>query len=747
MSDLEAALPRVGAFLARVTELNRRYHAGEMRVHVPDALQSSDRPLEELIGEHLPASHAALQAASRSLFFSLPVAFDPAESIGPYLAVADRDGAGEPYRFLDMGALIATHAFGENDPAVVQAILEWLPFVVSRYAHSEYQTVLSLRLKAELNRIAPAGTPRHFIVNTGAEAVENAIKSVLLNRVKTSEDGAGGFIVSFEGAFHGRTLGSLAVTHRKKARLGFPTFDWPHIPFPVENANAPKETARREERSLKQLWDLLVSGRLPRAEKSKDTYRSEMDAIDDFLARVPPDAESVNAFVAAQRANLSAEVVRRSRRVAAVLVEPIQGEGGVRMASARFMRKLRLLTRIYDVPLVFDEVQTGWGMTGRLWAHELFDLPVAPDVVTWAKKAQNGVLFVSEELATFFQEEKKFNTTWEGDSVGMVRLLALLDKLDLDQVRRTGEQARSGLEALAREYREILKNVRGAGVMLGFDVARADLRDALLDRTFRRGLVLLAAGERSVRLYPRYDTEPSSIEEALSIVRLAVEDLVGGRVAAETPPAPKIRVGTLEIPLDTIEIVDLTPPTFELHKLQIAAVEAERYGAGAQYPPDVLRTGHRPLLQFPLETLEATMTNPRAIGVALRDKVSGRFIGYALGSALENHDEEGVASDPHAGENNTFYLQAMATLPTVQNEVEIENTLLETIRARAIAAGFEYLSMLIEDRLRQTGPAWLQQATALEQIDNYLRSGIAFAYLQVALQKTPEPEPEPTPTA
>ena len=184
-----------------------------------------------------------------------------------------------------MGALIATQAFGENDPAVVQAVLDSLPYVASRYAHSEYQTVLSLRLKAALNRIAPAGTPRHFIVNTGAEAVENAIKAVLLNRVKTTEDADGGFIVSFEGAFHGRTLGSLAVTHRKKARLGFPTFDWPHIPFPVEEARSPKETLRREERSLKQLWDLLVSGRLPHAEKSKDTFRREMDAIDEFLAR------------------------------------------------------------------------------------------------------------------------------------------------------------------------------------------------------------------------------------------------------------------------------------------------------------------------------------------------------------------------------------------------------------------------------------------------------------------------------
>jgi len=321
----------------------------------------------------------------------------------------------------------------------------------------------------------------------------------------------------------------------------------------------------------------------------------------------------------------------------------------------------------------------------------------------------------------------------------MVRLIALLDKLDLEQVRRTGARARSGLEALAHEYPEILKNVRGAGVMLGFDVQRTDLRDALLDRTFRRGLVLLPAGERNVRFYPRYDTEPSAIDEALSILRLAIEDLVGGRVAAEAVLAPKIRVGTLAIPLDTVDLVDLTPATFETYKLQILAVEQERYGAVSQYPPDVLRAGRRPLLQFPLETLEATVANPRAIGIGLRDRVSGRFVGYALGSALENHDEEGVASDPRFGENNTLYLQAMATLPTVQNAVELENYLLDSLRGRAIAAGFEFVSTLIEDRLRETGPAWLRSATILERIDNYLRSGLSFTYLQVALQPIVEP--------
>jgi 4-aminobutyrate aminotransferase-like enzyme len=711
-----------------------------MHAHVPEALHDNERSLEELVEQYLPASHAALEAASRSLFFSLPVAFDPAESVGPYLATIDRDAAGDPYRFLDMGAMIATHAFGENEPAVIQAVLESLPFVVFRYAHSEYQTILSLRLKAELNRIAPAGTPRHFVVNTGAEAVENAIKSVLLNRVMTSDDGDGGFIVSFEGAFHGRTLGSLAVTHRKKARLGFPTFDWPHIPFPVEEVHSPKETARREERSLKQLWDLLVSGRLSHAEKNKEIYRREMDALDEFLAEPGRD---LHAFVQAQRAALTPDVVRRSRRVAAVLVEPIQGEGGVRQTSARFMRKLRLLTRVYDVPLVFDEVQTGWGMTGRMWAHERFDLPCPPDLVTWAKKAQNGVLFVSEALATFFQEEKKFNTTWEGDSAGMVRLLALLDKLDLEQVRQTGDRARSGLEGLARDYREVVKNVRGAGVMLGFDVQRADWCDALIDRAFRRGLVLLPAGERSVRFYPRYDTEPSAIDEALSILRLALEDLVGGRVASEASPVPRIRVGTLAIPLDTVEIVELTPENFDTYKLQILAVEQERYGPSAQYPADVLRAGRRPLLQFPIETLAITVANPQALGIALRDRVSGRLVGFALGSALENHNEEGVESDPRFGEHNTFYLQAMATLPTVQNDGELENHLLESLRTRALSAGFEYLSTLIEERLLSTGPAWFRGATVLERIDNYLRSGTSFAYLQVSLQRVEEPVPSP----
>jgi hypothetical protein len=127
--------------------------------------------------------------------------------------------------------------------------------------------------------------------------------------------------------------------------------------------------------------------------------------------------------------------------------------------------------------------------------------------------------------------------------------------------------------------------------------------------------------------------------------------------------------------------------------------------------------------------------------VALRDGVSGRVVAYGLGSALEDHDEQGVESDPHFGESNTFYLHARAILPSVHNQAEIENQLLEQIRVRALAAAFEYLSVLIEERVYETGPEWLRQAQVIQAVDNYLRSGIRFLYLQLALDKRREPRP------
>jgi 4-aminobutyrate aminotransferase-like enzyme len=737
-------------YLERVVALQSRYRAGQIHVHLPPHFSDPERSLAEVVAKDLPASQAALDAASNGLFYSLPIAFDPAESVGPYLAIVDRDAGGEPYRFMDLGALIASQPFGENDPELVASVLRDLPFVASRYAHSEYQTALSLRLKASLGRIAPSGTPRYFVVNTGAEAVENAIKAVLLNRVKTSTrdpgqadaaaDKQGFFIISFEGAFHGRTLGSLAATHRRKARLGFPTFDWPHALFPVEDPRSKWRTQRRDEKSLEQVWSLLVTGRVPGAPRPLEQFRRQLTACDELLARLPADRSTwpalVQEFVEQQRTLIDPAVLQRAQRVAGVLVEPLQGEGGLRVASASFFQRLRLLTRLYDVPLMFDEVQTGWGATGRLWAHELFDLPCPPDVVVWAKKAQNGILFVSEDLATFFQEEKKFNTTWEGDSVGMLRLLGYLERLDLEQVRRTGALAREGLDQLARDYKDLLQGVRGCGCMLAFDVVRADWREWLRDRAFRNGLILLPAGERTLRFYPRYDMEPSAIQEALALLRRAVTDLVGAPVPEGVRVGPEVRVGTIDVPPGTLQLVDLIGGAAQGLMPQVLALEAEQYGTLAAYPADVLKEGRRPLLQYPADTLVATLGHLRAVGIGLRDRVSGRLVAYALGSPLENHDEVGVRDDPSYGDNNTLYLQAMAVSPQLKNQAEVAAMILDAFRARGEWLGFAAISTLIEARFVETAPAWIRAASVLETVDNYLQSGVRFVYLRVPVGAT-----------
>ncbi len=739
---LAAAQAEAGRFLARLASLQRRYRDGQIHVHLPPRFADPEVQLEKAVARDLPQSQAALDAAGNGLFSSLPVAFDPTESVGPYLATVDRDAAGEPYRFMDLGALIATQPFGENDPEVVASVLRGLPFVASRYAHSEYQTTLSLQLKAALSRIAPAGTPRFFVVNTGAEAVENAIKAVLLNRVKASPaepgqaeaaaDKQGFFIVPFEGAFHGRTLGSLAATHKRKARLGFPTFDWPHALFPVEDPRSKWRTQRRDEKSLEQVWTLLVTGRAVGAPRPLEQFRRQLKACDELLARLPADraqwAGLVTQFVELQRALLDPAVLKRAQRVAGVLVEPVQCEGGLRFASSSFFQRLRLLTRIYDVPLIFDEVQTGWGATGTMWAHDAFDLPCPPDAVVWAKKAQNGVLFVSEDLATFFQEEKKFNTTWEGDSVGMLRLLGWLDRLDLEQVKRTGALAKEGLEQLARDYKHLLQNVRGAGCMLAIDVARADWREWLRERAFRNGLILLPAGERTLRFYPRYDMEPAAVEEALGILRQSISELVGAPAPTTVADGPEVRPGALDVPPATLEVVDLNGPASKQLLPQVHELEDEQYGSD---------DGRRPLLQYPPDTLEATLGHLRAVGVGLRDKVSGRLVAFALGSPLENHDEMGVRDDPGYGDNNTIYLQAMALDPRLKNQGEVEGLVLDAFRARAEWLGYAWLSTLIEQRVVDVGPAWLKAAPVAETYENYMQSGVKFVYVRSSLVPPP----------
>jgi ribosomal protein S18 acetylase RimI-like enzyme len=254
-------------------------------------------------------------------------------------------------------------------------------------------------------------------------------------------------------------------------------------------------------------------------------------------------------------------------------------------------------------------------------------------------------------------------------------------------------------------------------------------RDWLRERAFRRGLILLPAGERALRFYPRYDMQPSAIAEALDLLRRAVEDVVGGMTTGRTSRGPELRIGTLEARPGTLQAVDLSE---DLAKLlpEVWALEVERYGNLALYPPEALKAGRRPLLQYPMETLASTLADPRACGVGLRDRVSQRLLAYALGSPLENHEELGVREDPRYGENDTFYLQALAVSPSVRNRAEVEAMVLDQLRQRVRERGFAAISALIEAHLTETGASWMRDAAVLEVVKDYLHSGVRFVYLQ-----------------
>ena len=317
----------------------------------------------------------------------------------------------------------------------------------------------------------------------------------------------------------------------------------------------------------------------------------------------------------------------------------------------------------------------------------------------------------------------------------MVRLLALLDKLDLEQVARTGDLVRARARARWRATSPSSQERARAGVMLGFDVARADWRDALRDRAFRRGLRAAARRRAHAAL--------------LSALRhRALRDRRGAGDPARGHRGPRRRATRLDRaggPGDPGRRARdsargargaSSSPRPTSHALKPAdpgrGDRALRLRRASIRPTCCATGGGRCCSSRSRRSRPPWRTRARS-GSRFATACPASVVAYALGSALENHDEEGVASDPHFGENNTFYLQAMATLPSVQNAVAVENHLLDAGARRAPAAG---LRVPVDADRGARSPRRARRGCArrrvLQAVDNYLRSGIRFVYLQPA---------------
>jgi 4-aminobutyrate aminotransferase len=363
--------------------------------------------------------------------------------------------------FLDCSAGIAVNVTGHAHPEVVAAIQEQ----TGRFLHmsgTDFYYDVQVRLAEELAKIIPIrGGVKSFFGNSGTEAVEASIK---LARYATGRPG----LVAFLGSFHGRTMGSLALTASKAVqRRGF-------APLMSSVYHAPFADCYR----------------CPLGHKPETCGAECLDFIEHQLLvhLVSPD------------------------EVAAIVLEPIQGEGGYVVAPNQFLQRLRELTRTHGMLLVADEVQSGMGRTGRMFAIE--HAGVEPDVVAIAKGIASGlplgVAAARADLMTW--PPGAHASTFGGNPVACAAALATLKLLKeklIANAADVGAHLMAGLAALADKH-PLIGDVRGRGLMIGVELVRdretkeraTDERDAVVVAAFRRGLLVLGAGKNAIRFSP-----------------------------------------------------------------------------------------------------------------------------------------------------------------------------------------------------------------------------------------------------
>jgi 4-aminobutyrate aminotransferase len=363
--------------------------------------------------------------------------------------------------FLDCAAGIAVNSTGHAHPEVVRAVADQ----AGKFLHmsgTDFYYEPQVRLAEELAAIVPiAGGVRSFFGNSGTEAVEACIK---LSRYATGREN----IIAFLGAFHGRTMGSLSLTASKAIqRRGF----GPLMPGVY---HAPFADCYRCPIGLK-----------------PETCAAEcLDFIDHqlFVHLVSPD------------------------EVAAIVVEPIQGEGGYIVAPDQFLQKLRELTKPHGILLVADEVQSGMGRSGRMFAIEFSG--VEPDMIAIAKGIASGLpLGVASARAGLMSWPPGAHaSTFGGNPVSCAAALATIKLLRTELMANAadvGGHMLAGLKQLADKH-SLIGDVRGRGLMIGVELVRdretkeraTDERDAVVNAAFRRGLLLLGAGKNAIRFSP-----------------------------------------------------------------------------------------------------------------------------------------------------------------------------------------------------------------------------------------------------
>jgi L-lysine 6-transaminase len=445
-----------------------------------------------MINYKLTVSPEEVQNTLRShiLADGYDLTFDMEKSQGVYMMDSKHQR-----RLLDFFTCFASVPLGYNHPQMLEDEVfknSLLQAALHNPSNSDIYTQEYAEFVKTFSKVGiPDYLPHAFFIAGGGLAVENAIKiamdwKVQKNFQKGYSEEKGHQVIHFKEAFHGRTGYTMSLTNTQADKTKwFAKFDWPRITNPYLHFPL-------DEQSL------------------KDVQTKEKQAIEEIESAFRTHKDDI----------------------CAIILEPIQSEGGDHHFRNEFIEKLRELADQYEALLIFDEVQTGVGLTGTFWAHEQFGPNARPDIIAFGKKMQIcGVLAGTriDEIDTHvFKVPSRINSTWGGNLVDMVRSTKIMqiihnDQL-LDKVKNTGKYLQDQLHQLANEY-PIITNVRGRGLLCAFDLPDKTTRDRFVSDGLEKGALFLGCGPRTIRFRPALIIEPKDIDEGVGIMREVLKNL------------------------------------------------------------------------------------------------------------------------------------------------------------------------------------------------------------------------------
>jgi L-lysine 6-transaminase len=399
-------------------------------------------------------------------------------------------------RLLDFFTFVASMPIGLNHPKMMTPeFKEKMAYVsINKPTNSDVYCVEMAEFVETFARVAmPDYLPYVFFVEGGALGVENALKAAFDWKMrknlakgvyKTMSDESKMKVIHFKQSFHGRTGYTMSLTNTDPTKIDYyPKFQWPRIDnpvvkFPLNDENL-KAVQQAEQNSFKQIKDAISQ------------YKND---------------------------------------IASIIIEPIQGEGGDNHFRKEFFEALRVIADENEIMLILDEVQTGIGLTGRMWAHQHF---IKPDMISFGKKTQVCGFMSSKRIDevkdNVFKVASRLNSTWGGSLVDMVRSQRYLEIIEedklVDNARIVGEYLQAQLQAMQNEFPKLASNPRGKGLFCSFDLPTTALRNELRKKAYVKGLVILGSGERAMRFRPPLTIQKHEIDEGINILKQSLKEM------------------------------------------------------------------------------------------------------------------------------------------------------------------------------------------------------------------------------